>query len=558
MAEGDLQRAGLWQRIKAVLSAAALLLAIVGGVALLGGFALWLWAEELRETGLALMIAGAVVLVIAGAFSSVNIREALAGQRGRFAINAILMVVAFTGIVVFINFISYHNVARADLTASKQFSLALQTTQVLENLNQNVHALAFFVPDRPDQAVNRQLADDLMFEFQRRSNRTFTYEFVDPEADPSQAEQYQVSQYPSIVFQAQDSGQAVVLTVPPLSEQDLTSMLLIVTGTQQKSVYFVTGHGEKDAINQDPEDGQGFAFAARGVLSDSYSIDTLNLAQVGTVPEDAAVLVFPGPSRNMSLQEFDAYDEWLRSGGRAVFLVDPPVPNSIQSLLEPWGITLGGQTVVDPGSSLFGDSRSPLVQSGQYNRQTTITRDLDTTLLPQSTPIEISVEPEKVPPWMEFVPLARSTVLSWATSDPDSGEFDPALGDVIGPFHLGVVVHACGVVEEEIDWVLQTVGRSRECVSEAGTRSPTTLVIFGDSDFPANRYAAYSTNLDFFLNMVNYTAEDYDLISIRPKPFAFRELVVTSQEFDFIRFSSWFLLPAAVGLASIAVWWRRR
>lgn len=558
MAESDLQRASLWQRIKAVLSAAALLLAIVGGVALLGGFALWLWAEELRETGLALMIAGAVVIVVAGVFSSVNIREALAGQRGRFAINAILMVVAFTGIVVFINFISFHNVARADLTASKQFSLALQTTQVLENLNQNVHALAFFVPDRADQAVNRQLADDLMFEFQRRSNRTFTYEFVDPEADPSQAEQYQVSQYPSIVFQAQDSGQAVVLSVPPLSEQDLTSMLLIVTGTQQKSVYFVTGHGEKDAINQDPEDGQGFAFAARGVLSDSYAVDTLNLAQVGTVPEDAAVLVFPGPSRNMSLQEYDAYEEWLRSGGRAVFLVDPPVPNSIRTLLEPWGITLGDRTIVDPGSSLFGDSRSPLVQSGQYNRATTITRDLDTTLLPQSTPIEISVEPEKLPPWMEFVPLARSSAISWATSEPDSDAFDPTLGDEVGPFHFGVVVHACGIVEEEIEWVLQTVGRTRECISEAGTRTPTTLVIFGDSDFAANRYAAYSTNLDFFLNIVNYTAEDYDLISIRPKPFAFRELVVTSQEFDFIRFSSWFLLPAAVGLASIAVWWRRR
>jgi ABC-type uncharacterized transport system involved in gliding motility auxiliary subunit len=34
--------------------------------------------------------------------------------------------------------------------------------------------------------------------------------------------------------------------------------------------------------------------------------------------------------------------------------------------------------------------------------------------------------------------------------------------------------------------------------------------------------------------------------------------VVTSQEFDFIRFSSWFLLPATIGLASVLVWWRRR
>ena len=558
MAEQDLQRAGLWERIKAVLSAAALLLAIVGAVALLGGFALWLWADDLRTYGTYLMIAGGVILAVAALFGSVNIREALSGQRGRFAINAILMVAAFTGIVVFVNFISFHNVARADLTASKQFSLALQTAQVLENLNQNVHAVAFFVPERQDQAANQQLADDLMFEFERRSSRTFTYEFIDPESDPSRAELYELSQFPSIVFQAEDSGQAVVLNVPPLSEQDLTSMLLIVTGEQQKKVYFVTGHGEKDAINPDPEDGQGFAFAARGVLADSYTVDTLNLAQVGVIPEDAAVLVFPGPSRNMSIQEFDSYDAWLKNGGRAIFLVDPPAPNSVRTLLEPWGIAVGDSTIVDPGSSLFGDIRSPLIQSGHYNLQTNITRDLDTVLLPQSTPIEINVEPEKVPPWVEYIPLARSTVLSWKTNSPESETFNPAAGDQIGPYNLGVVVHACGIVGEEIDTVLRVAGRSRECVSEEGTRGPTTLAIFGDSDFAGNRYSPYSTNLDFFLNAVNYVAEDYDLISIRPKPFAFRELVVTSQEFDFIRFSSWFLLPAAIGLASIAVWWRRR
>ena len=558
MAEQDLQRAGLWERIKAVLSAAALLLAIVGAVALLGGFALWLWADDLRTYGNYLMIAGGVILVVAALFSSVNIREALSGQRGRFAINAVLMIAAFTGIVVFVNFISFHNVARADLTASKQFSLALQTAQVLENLNQNVHAVAFFVPERQDQAANQQLADDLMFEFERRSSRMFTYEFIDPESDPSRAELYELSQFPSIVFQAEDSGQAVVLNVPPLSEQDLTSMLLIVTGEQQKKVYFVTGHGEKDAINPDPEDGQGFAFAARGVLADSYTVDTLNLAQVGVIPEDAAVLVFPGPSRNMSIQEFDSYDAWLKNGGRAIFLVDPPAPNSVRTLLEPWGIAVGDSTIVDPGSSLFGDIRSPLIQSGHYNLQTNITRDLDTVLLPQSTPIEINVEPEKVPPWVEYIPLARSTVLSWKTNSPESETFNPAAGDQIGPYNLGVVVHACGIVGEEIDTVLRVAGRSRECVSEEGTRGPTTLAIFGDSDFAGNRYAPYSTNLDFFLNAVNYVAEDYDLISIRPKPFAFRELVVTSQEFDFIRFSSWFLLPAAIGMASIAVWWRRR
>ena len=113
-------------------------------------------------------------------------------------------------------------------------------------------------------------------------------------------------------------------------------------------------------------------------------------------------------------------------------------------------------------------------------------------------------------------------------------------------------------MDEEIDWAIVPGGRSLGCTSTEGTKDPTTLVVFGDSDFAANSFAAYSTNLDFFLNAVNFATEDFGLISIRPKPFAFRELVVTSEEFDFIRFSSWFLLPSAVGLASVLVWWRRR
>tara|TARA_B100000809_G_scaffold221564_1_gene229938 strand:- start:1788 stop:3464 length:1677 start_codon:yes stop_codon:yes gene_type:complete len=558
MAQENEQQNGRWARIKSILSAAALLLSIIGSVAMVGGGALWLWADDIRDFGLGVMGVGFGILVVAGIFSSVNIRELLSGQRGRFAINSLVMIIAFVGIVVFVNFISYFNVSRADTTASKQFSLALQSVQVLEGLNQDVHATAFFIPDKAETAADRLLADDLMFEFERRSGRTFTYEFVDPESDPSTAGLFQLTQFPAIVFQARDTGQAVVLNVPPLSEQDLTSMLLIVTGEEQKQVYFLTGHGERDIINANPDDPSGFAFAARGVINDSYGAAPLNLAQTGSVPEDAAVIVIAGPTRNMALVEFDALDIWIKDGGRAIFMMDPPVPNSFRSLLEPWGITVGDTTIVDAGSSLFGDLRSPLLQSGQYVQGVPITRDLDTALFPRATPIEISLPPEKTPPWVRYTPLAQTTTLSWKTSDADRDDFDPGAGDVLGPYMVAMTVHACGVIGVEIDATLVPGGRSLRCSTAEGTKDPTTLVIFGDSDFAANSFAAYSTNLDFFLNSVNFATEDFGLISIRPKPFAFRELVVTSQEFDFIRFSSWFLLPSAVGLASVLVWWRRR
>ena len=82
--------------------------------------------------------------------------------------------------------------------------------------------------------------------------------------------------------------------------------------------------------------------------------------------------------------------------------------------------------------------------------------------------------------------------------------------------------------------------------------------MLGDSDFASNRfYSAYS-NSDLFLNSVNWLAKDYSLISIRPKPYAFRELVVLPYEFDIIRYSSWFILPLVVALLGLLTWWRRR
>ena len=56
----------------------------------------------------------------------------------------------------------------------------------------------------------------------------------------------------------------------------------------------------------------------------------------------------------------------------------------------------------------------------------------------------------------------------------------------------------------------------------------------------------------------NWLTEDINLISIRPKALVFRELVLTKREFEFIRFSSWFLLPLGMALIAGVVWWQRR
>ena len=85
-----------------------------------------------------------------------------------------------------------------------------------------------------------------------------------------------------------------------------------------------------------------------------------------------------------------------------------------------------------------------------------------------------------------------------------------------------------------------------------------SMVVFGDSDFIANENFSLGSGADLFLNSVNYLLGDYSLISIRPKAFSFREFYLDRNELNFVRGSSWLLLPGVLGLMAALAWWVRR
>ena len=115
---------------------------------------------------------------------------------------------------------------------------------------------------------------------------------------------------------------------------------------------------------------------------------------------------------------------------------------------------------------------------------------------------------------------------------------------------IAVAVESYGPIPGELD----SENKPREI---AISETPTRIVVFGDADFASNRWFDAFSNRDFLLNSVNWLTGDYDLISIRPKTTVFRELVTNKEEFQFIRYSSLFLLPATILILGTVVWWRR-
>ena len=72
------------------------------------------------------------------------------------------------------------------------------------------------------------------------------------------------------------------------NEEKLTNALLKVTRDEQKTIYFLEGHGESQITSVENE---GYQTAKKNLEQDGFLVKPLLLLKTGEVPEDASVLV---------------------------------------------------------------------------------------------------------------------------------------------------------------------------------------------------------------------------------------------------------------------------
>ena len=273
-----LRSSGMWSFISAV----------VGVIGVAAGGIIFLTVDELRTFSVSVLIIGIILLAVALVLSPRAVAMFLAGRQGRHGVNVIVMTIAFFAIAILVNFLLFRNTTRYDVTATRALTLNGQTLQILDGLETDVRANAFFVEDNPRTAIARAQAEDLLNEFERHSSR-FTYRFIDPQLRRSLANQYDVTEFPSVVFEDMTQNRFEKIASP--TEYSFLTGILVATGAEQKRVYFLTGHGEasetRDFITGAIDD-EGFDLALDGMRRDNYAVIPLNLSQFEQVPDDAA------------------------------------------------------------------------------------------------------------------------------------------------------------------------------------------------------------------------------------------------------------------------------
>ena len=483
---------------------------------------------------------GCVVLYTLGQWR--EILDYFQQRNARYGAIASVSVIIFVGILVAVNYLSFRQNKRWDLTKNKQFTLSDETTKLLKNLDSPVKFLVF------DQATNFDRFHASLDEYKYESPSKVDVEYIDADKRPVEAKQNNVQSYGTVVISYKGRTERVTSA----EEQDLTNGLVKVLNPQKKKIYFVSGHGERDI---DSAERDGYATVKMALEGDNLDVAKLVLAQEKDVPADAAVVIIAGPKTDLFQTEADALDRYLKKGGHVFVMVDPAVDKPqplpvLEAFLKSWDFQVDKDVVVDAsgiGQLLGTDASVPVVATYPSHPITDRFGGVLTAF-----PLAESITPIlPASNGRAAVPLLQTSARSWGETDMaqlKSGrvELNADKGDKQGPVTIGAVV-ATNATDVPKD------------ATKADQRPPESrFVTIGDSDFAANYAIRIQGNQDLFLNTVNWLAQQENLISIRPKPPTDSKLTMTTQQATAVLIMSLLVVPGLVLCTGFYTWWRKR
>jgi ABC-type uncharacterized transport system involved in gliding motility auxiliary subunit len=492
-----------------------------------------------------LALAGLVCVLAYSASQWRDIARLFSGRQARYGTLSGVSVLVVLGILVAVNYIGSRQVKRWDLTTNKQFGLSDQSLNVISKLDAPLQMLAF---ERESDV--RRLQDRLK-EYQYGSKQ-ISIDYIDPDKKPTVAKQNQVEKYGTIVMNYKGRTERVTTD----TEQDVTNAIIKVVSGQQRKVYFTQGHGEKDIAGTDRE---SYSAIVAALGRENYATDKVVLAQQGSVPDDASVVIVAGPKADFFPQEIDALKKYLEKAGKLLLLLDPPdTPDSppvthLIALAHDWGMDLANDVVVDAsgmGQFIGTDASVPVAASYPSHA---ITRNGEFRMLTayplarSVTPVSGGVNGHNAQGFVETSPR------SWAETDikalMTTGKvaLDEAK-DKKGPVTIGAAVSAA-----------TTAPANESKPDNADAPKPEARVaVIGDSDFPANSALGIQGNRDLFMNTVGWLSQQENLISIRPKEPDDRRITLTATQQSNILWLSLLIVPGSIFGAGVYNWWRRR
>ncbi|HEV3354198.1 MAG TPA: GldG family protein [Acidimicrobiales bacterium] len=446
---------------------------------------------------------------------------------------AVLIGLAIVVAVVVGNVVAYAHNAQADLSATHHFSLAPQTKGVLDQVKAPLKVTAFL----NKAGAEARDARFLLARYQEL-NHHISFSVIDPDADPTAARRFGISQYSTVVVMYK--GRRV--EAPAVDELDVSTAILRAVRGGTKTVCVLAGHGEPAL---DDQTGAGLSKVGDILRHNAYDVRTVDLT-VGqpAVPADCAALFDFGPRDPFGPQEVQAINAYAKAAGRVMLVTSSLTRADPNPLTVPWGVHFLGGLVVDPQRSEGGDPTNVVIED--LPSASPVVDGVNRLQFPASA--GVAVDPG-LRDGLTVERLAVTSGASWVESNPDNElQFDK--NDLPGP-----VVVATASDDSHVD-TPSGLG------SAAGGHIVRTRVLITASDtWLTNDFLDRLSNRRFFVNGLAWLTQEEQLLATTAQVSTDRSLPLTAERQARILVITVGLVPGLIigaGLLAHFGWRRRR
>ena len=430
---------------------------------------------------------------------------------GGYSIFAVLIVIAIAVAVNYFAAALPTDMMELDMTSNQLFTVSEQTKKLVSNLSKDVTAYWVVRSNYEDSYVETMLGI-----YEGLSDHLSVVK-KDPDANPAFVKQYTDSaEDNSLIVVCGDRSTFVSYSdiyeydysnyyydytydVDFAGENALTSAIAYVTSDDLPTVYTLEGHGESELSDT-------FSTA---VEQENIAMDTLSLLTLEAVPEDADCVILYAPTSDISADEKDKLEAYLQSGGAMLLITGPPeaeMPN-LYALMADYGAEATNGIVMEGNSNYYAwgaqhyllpdieshEITDPLIDGRYY------------VLLPIAQGLTVS---DTLRDGLTVDELLTTSSAAYAkTAGYDLQTYDKEDGDIDGPFALGLAISESlgDGLETKIVWV-------------------SSAALLDDS----TNTQVSGSNLDLFVNALDWMCEQEDSISIRTKSLETEYLTIGS------------------------------
>ena len=450
-------------------------------------------------------------------------------RQTKYAAYAAAYVLIVIAAVVVANILADRYPKSFDSTANKRYSLSEQTAKIVKGLKQDA-IITYF-----NRSTRFRDGKDLLDQYANLSPKV-QVKYIDPDKDPELAREFGIRSFGTAVVQIGAKREEA----KSMTEEGITGAFIRNLKSTTRTVCFAGGSGEHQL---DDSNREGMSKFKEVLARDSYDSKSIDLLTKAEVPGDCTTLVIAGPTKNYEQPEVDAIKKYVENGGRALFMLDPPLKlghediadnDALTNLLESWGVTLNKDLILD---------LNPLGQIVGVGPQVALVTSY------ASQPIV-----DQLRGTATGFPLARSLGIQNTDKTSVQKLFDSSSTSLATSNLSSPSINVNDPKNKKGPLTMAAAGT----YNTGKENSQGRFVVVGSSTWAANHFIDFNGNNDLASNAVNWLSSDEDLISIRPKPPEDRRITMTGRQLAWVRATSQFALPFVVVIAGVGVWWKRR